>query len=38
MAVSPPPMTASGALRNMGAAPSQTAHAEMPCARNEEML
>ena len=30
MAVSPPPMTARGALRNIGAAPSHTAHAEMP--------
>ena len=30
MAVSPPPMTASGAFRNIGAAPSHTAHAEMP--------
>jgi hypothetical protein len=30
MALSPPPMTASGLLRNIGAAPSHTAHAEMP--------
>jgi hypothetical protein len=31
MALSPPPMTASGLLRKIGAAPSHTAHAEMPC-------
>ena len=30
MALSPPPMTASGFLRNIGAAPSHTAQAEMP--------
>ena len=30
IALSPPPMTASGFLRNMGAAPSHTAQAEMP--------
>lgn len=30
MAVSPPPMTAIGFLRKMGAAPSHTAQAEIP--------
>ena len=33
MAESPPPMTANGLFRKIGAAPSQTAHAEIPCAR-----
>ena len=30
IAVSPPPMTAMGFRRKMGAAPSHTAHAEIP--------
>jgi hypothetical protein len=35
MALSPPPMTASGRLRKIGAAPSHTAHAETPCTAPE---
>ena len=34
MAVSPPPMTAIGFFRKMGAAPSHTAHAEIPLFQN----
>lgn len=33
-AESPPPITASGLLRNIGTAPSHTAHAEMPFCQN----